>query len=120
LSYLDLSFNSISEDTFKAGQIFKPLDGQGPLSLLHLNLAYNNIKSIPNTAFEYLENLDQVLAQNYKNKLERLSLENIFRVGPELVNFLSSRNDSELYRSYAKIIFPTCFASQEISIRMLQ
>ena len=60
LSYLDLSFNLISEDTFKAGQIFKPLDGQKSIPLLNLNLAYNNIKSIPNTAFEYLDNLDQV------------------------------------------------------------
>ena len=60
LSLLDLSFNSISEETFKSGSLFKPADGQKSLPLLNLNLAYNNIKSISNTAFEYLDNLDQV------------------------------------------------------------
>jgi len=60
LSYLDLSFNSIDEDTLKVEDIFRPDDGQKSLPLINLNLAYNNIKSIPNTAFKYLDNLDQV------------------------------------------------------------
>ncbi len=60
LSLLDLSYNSISEDTFKSGSLFTPAEGQKSLPLLNLNLAYNNIKSIPNTAFDYLDNLDQV------------------------------------------------------------
>ncbi len=41
-------------------------------------------------------------------------------VEPNLVKFLSSFNDSELYWSYAMAIFPPSKASQGVSVRMLQ
>ena len=42
------------------------------------------------------------------------------KLGPELVKFLSSLNDSELYQSYAQTIFPAGFVGPEVSIRTLQ
>jgi hypothetical protein len=44
--------------------IFKPAEGQSSLPLVELNLAYNNIKTIPNTAFKYLDNLQKVMIQS--------------------------------------------------------
>ena len=61
LSLLDLSYNLISGSTFDKEDIFKPVDGITSLPLIELNLAFNSIKSISNTAFKYLDNLQKVM-----------------------------------------------------------
>jgi hypothetical protein len=65
--------------------------------------------------FEVFNSCSHAKHHNYKFKLRTINM-----VGPKLVKFLSSSNNSGLYWSYDQIIFPTGFTNQGVSISMLQ